>query len=445
MKPNQNLPVGNLRTRLTGLAIFTLSLAMLSGCSLFGGPKTLTKIPSESEHIGCQEREIDKDGKCVPAEDNNAGIFGQNLDAFVETSTITESNLGFLAKPKAPGVYPGVVMIHEWWGLNDNIKEMAKILAKEGYVVLAVDMYDGQVAADSTKAGELAASVRGNPTAAVDKMKKAVQYLRNTQKAPKIASLGWCFGGGQSLQLALNDTLDATVIYYGTLTDDKAQLKNIRWPVLGNFGDKDTGIPVASVESFKAALTELGIQNQINVYPGVGHAFANPSNSNYAKNETLDAWKKTVDFLGANLRSPAKASETMTPPTPDKTVGMTETPASKPLPIVEEPAPKTVPPAPKAPAKKTFTITGEPFKFLMNGTEAPVLRVQQGDTVRIDFTNTKGFHDWVLDEFNARTPQLQAGASASVEFVADKKGTFEYYCSVGSHRAMGMKGNLIVE
>jgi plastocyanin len=93
----------------------------------------------------------------------------------------------------------------------------------------------------------------------------------------------------------------------------------------------------------------------------------------------------------------------------------------------------------------TFVITGENFKFMMGGVDNPELRVNQGDRVRIEFTSTSGFHDWVVDEFDARTQQVEAGGSTYVEFVADQVGTFEYYCSVGSHRAMGMKGNLIVE
>ncbi|MFH1834569.1 MAG: plastocyanin/azurin family copper-binding protein [Methanobacteriota archaeon] len=94
---------------------------------------------------------------------------------------------------------------------------------------------------------------------------------------------------------------------------------------------------------------------------------------------------------------------------------------------------------------KTFVITGENFKFLMDGQEAPALRVAHGDKVRIEFTSTQGFHDWVVDEFNAATEKVSEGGSTSVEFIASEKGTFEYYCSVGDHRAQGMEGNLIVE
>ena len=93
----------------------------------------------------------------------------------------------------------------------------------------------------------------------------------------------------------------------------------------------------------------------------------------------------------------------------------------------------------------TFTMTGENFKFLMDGKDNPDLKVKVGDTVKIIFTSTDGFHDWVVTELNAATQKVKAGETATVEFVADKAGTFEYFCSVGSHRAKGMKGKLIVE
>lgn len=262
-------------------------------------------MPAEQMvHLGCQEDEVDQDGKCVPAEQNNTSLFEQDLDQFVDSSDIeTDGAMGFVAEPKNAGDYPGVVMMHEWWGLNDNVKYMAKLLAKEGYRVFAVDLYNGEVATDSDTAGKLAGAVRANPEGAIRTMKSAMRYLLETKKVPKIASLGWCFGGQQSLQLALNDKLDATVIYYGQLVNDKEQLKNISWPVLGIFGAADTGIPVQSVIGFQTALIQLGIENEVQIYPGVGHAFANPSGSNYAPEETIDAWERTIKFLDTSLKS----------------------------------------------------------------------------------------------------------------------------------------------
>jgi carboxymethylenebutenolidase len=197
---------------------------------------------------------------------------------------------------------PGVIMIHENRGLNDNIKDTADILAKQGYVVLAVDLFQGQVTADPNQARELSSSVRNNPGIAIENMKSAIAYLSSLQNvnASRIASIGWCFGGGQSLQLALNSEdhpLAATIIYYGQVVNDTNEISKIKWPVLGVFGDQDQSISVDSVKAFEQALNETGVTNEIYIYPGVGHAFANPSNDNYAPQETADAWKKTLAFL----------------------------------------------------------------------------------------------------------------------------------------------------
>lgn len=292
-------------------------------------------------------------------------------------------------------------------GLNDNIKDMARTLAAQGYVVYAMDLYDGEVATESARAGELAGAVRSDPETAIAKMRSAVAYLNKMDNVDKIGSLGWCFGGQQSLQLSLNEDIDATVIYYGSLVDDPDQLRNLNGPVLGIFGSEDSSIPVSSVESFETALDSVGVENDINIYNGVGHAFANPSGSNYAPDETKDAWDKTLKFLDENLKD-----------------GMMDDSLSQ---------------------TRVFRLEGENFRFLMDGVEAPELRVKQGDRVRIEFTSVSGFHDWVVDEFNAATEKVNEGGSTFVEFTADKKGTFEYYCSVGRHRENGMFGSLIVE
>ena len=198
---------------------------------------------------------------------------------------------------------PAVVMIHEWWGLNENIKNMANLLAKQGFVVLAADLYKGEVANNPERAMELVQIARNNQNNSINNLQSAVKYLSSLQNvdSSKIASLGWCFGGGQSLQLALNSQehpLAATILYYGTpLVTDKALLSKIKWPVLGIFGDKDQAIPVEEINQFGTSLNQSGITNNIHIYKGLGHAFANPSGDNYAPKETEDAWQKTLSFL----------------------------------------------------------------------------------------------------------------------------------------------------
>ena len=226
----------------------------------------------------------------------------RKYDVTSEDVVYYESTSGYLSKPTESGKYPGVVMIHEWWGLTDNIKSTAQQLASEGYVVLAVDLYNGEVAKTPERARELVSAIRQDE--ALKNMISAVNFLKSREAVSKVASLGWCFGGGQSLQLALSgEPLDATVIYYGTpLVTDESRLSRIKWPVLGVFGDKDAAIPVTVVREFASKLDRLGIKNEIYIYPGVGHAFANPSGENYAPNETKDAWDKTVAFLDKYLK-----------------------------------------------------------------------------------------------------------------------------------------------
>ena len=201
---------------------------------------------------------------------------------------------------------PAVIMIHEFWGINDNIRSMANTLAKQGgYIVLAVDLFKGQSTKDPNQAMQLVQSARSNPQEAVSNLQAAVKYVRSLPfvNSSKIASIGWCFGGGQSLQLALHSEegqqpLAATILYYGTpLVTDKAELSKIKWPILGIFGDHDQAIPIQEIEKFKAALDADGITNEIYIYKGLGHAFANPSGDNYAPKETEDAWHKTLAFL----------------------------------------------------------------------------------------------------------------------------------------------------
>jgi len=231
-----------------------------------------------------------------PKSANTSMIESDNTES---PATITSSSSSSLVGNKLPAV----VMIHENRGLNEHIKMMADTLAKEGYVVLAVDLFNGQVASNQQDAGPLSDAVRENPTEAIANLRAAVRYLASLENVnpSQISSLGWCFGGQQSLQLALNTEpkypLSSTVIYYGRLVSDPDELSKIKWPVLGIFGDQDDSIPVENVTNFKAALDSIGIPNEIYVYKGVGHAFANPSRDSYAPDQTADAWNKTLLFL----------------------------------------------------------------------------------------------------------------------------------------------------
>jgi carboxymethylenebutenolidase len=242
-----------------------------------------------------------------------SNLAGNNSQVELKNSTVNyfEGATGYLVYPVSSEKgqstnetkLPAVVMIHENKGLNDHVKNMANLLAQQGYVVLAADLFKGEVVTEQNDSRRLTQAVRSNPENAVNNLQAAVEYASSLPNVDpsRIASMGWCFGGGQSLQLALNSQdhpLAATIIYYGSaLVTDNSNLSKIKWPVLGVFGDQDRGIPVEKVNEFKATLDEVGVPNEIYIYKGVGHAFANPSGDNYAPTETQDAWEKTVAFL----------------------------------------------------------------------------------------------------------------------------------------------------
>ncbi|MBN2487775.1 MAG: dienelactone hydrolase family protein [Methanosarcinaceae archaeon] len=211
--------------------------------------------------------------------------------------------LAFMVQPEAEGTYPGIIMIHEWWGLNDHVKSMADVMAREGYVVLTVDLFDGNVA---TTVEEAQANIRDNPNEeTIPRMQAALKYLRNQANVDpgKIASLGWCYGGGQSFQLGINEDLQGVVIYYGQISTDEAVLVELDEPVLGIFGADDTSISVGDVREFERILTEQGTSADIYDYEGAGHAFANPTNTQaFREKQAIDAWNKTLDFMRLNLK-----------------------------------------------------------------------------------------------------------------------------------------------
>jgi len=211
---------------------------------------------------------------------------------------------GLLYTPVGKGPFPAIVVIHEWWGLNDWVKEQASRLAAQGYAALAIDLYRGKVADTSDMAHELS---RGVPEdRALRDLHAAVEFLKSQPNIRKdrIASIGWCMGGGYSLDVALQEpTLAATVINYGHLSTDPAAIEKIHAAILGNFGAQDKGIPPEDVKKFEETLKQAGKRSDIKIYPDAGHGFQNPTNKNgYRAADAADAWQRTVKFLNETLK-----------------------------------------------------------------------------------------------------------------------------------------------
>jgi carboxymethylenebutenolidase len=213
---------------------------------------------------------------------------------------------GYMARPRTPpaGAHlPGLIVIHEWWGLNDNIKAVTRRLAGEGYTALAVDLYGGKVADNPDAAKQLAGAAMSNRDGVLATLRAAHAYLER-QGASKVGVIGWCFGGGWSLQTALEipQGIDAAVMYYGQPEKDRARLERLRAPLLGLFGADDKSIPPAAVHELEATLKQLGKTADFHIYEGAGHAFANPSGTNYRPAAAEDAWQRTVAFFKQHLK-----------------------------------------------------------------------------------------------------------------------------------------------
>ncbi|MEW6279942.1 MAG: dienelactone hydrolase family protein [Candidatus Eremiobacterota bacterium] len=214
-----------------------------------------------------------------------------------------ESVQAYLARPEGAGPFPAVILVHEWWGLNDWIQSNADELAQRGYVALAVDLYRGQVTSDPKLAHELS---RGLPTdRAMADLEAAVAFLKSRPEVrpDRLGCIGWCMGGGYALELALRAPLQACVVAYGRVPTRPDSLKTLAGPVLGIFGEQDRGIPPETVRAFKTGLQETGKPHEVLLLPGVGHAFMNPNNrEGYDRAAADQAWQAIYRFLERELK-----------------------------------------------------------------------------------------------------------------------------------------------
>jgi carboxymethylenebutenolidase len=212
---------------------------------------------------------------------------------------------GFLVTPEGKGPFPAVLVIHEWWGLDDWVKDQARALAREGYVALAADLYRGKVTNKQEEAHQL---MMGTPRdRALRDLRAAFNHLagRPDVRKDRIGVIGWCMGGMYSLALATEEPrLAAVVAYYGAPPTDAAAVAKIKAPVLGNYGAEDKGPAPEQVKTFEGALKQAGKTVDVKIYPGAGHAFANPNNpwGGYREAAAKDAWQRTVAFFAKYLK-----------------------------------------------------------------------------------------------------------------------------------------------
>ncbi len=211
---------------------------------------------------------------------------------------------GYLAKPQGAGPFPAVIVIQEWWGLNEHIKNVAERYAREGYVALAPDLYHGKVTADPNEAGKLMGAL--NREEAVKDLLGAVQHLKALKevRGDRIGVTGFCMGGSYALLLPCRTKeIRAAAPYYGEIPDEAA-LRNLACPILYVYGDADFWITKDEVKRLEASLKKLEKTGKVKIYPGAPHAFFNDTRKDvYRQPEAQDAWRRTLDFFAKYLKS----------------------------------------------------------------------------------------------------------------------------------------------
>ena len=283
--------------QLIGVPVALMIAACDPGAMSSGGSTTAPSTPSEASSAPARV--------AAPAEETEElrEVVAESL-AYAEVGEqLVHGHFAFPADMVDP--LPGIIVIHERWGLDNGTRQLAERLAGNGYIVLAVDLFGGQTADDVATARLLMVNVVENPDLANENIRQAYDFLRNSALTPTIGAVGWSFGGNWALNTALlyPDELGAAVIYYGQLPSNEDRLAPLNVPVLGLFGENDRGVTVDTVREFEGVMEGLNKDVSIEIYPGVGHAFADPTGSNYHPEVASQAWQEVIAFLEANLSS----------------------------------------------------------------------------------------------------------------------------------------------
>ena len=217
-----------------------------------------------------------------------------------------ETAAGYLAVPEGEGPFPAVILVHEWNGLVDRVREVADAFADEGYVALAADLYQGRTGANPDENMALVRETQGDMDTVIDNLDAAAAFLRARDDVTgKVGAMGWCFGGGIALSYGLGgEQHDATAIFYGRLVEDPEVLQTLDHEVYGTFAALDQGPAPESVERFRAALDAAGIDNDLHIYDAVNHGFWLRADQDLEVRgpAAADAWQRLKAYLDRTLR-----------------------------------------------------------------------------------------------------------------------------------------------
>jgi len=218
---------------------------------------------------------------------------------------------GYLAVPPGEGPFPAVILIHEWNGLVDRIRQTADAFAAHGYIALAADLYSGRTGSSREENIALVREVRADEAGMIANLDAAVAWLEsNTAATGRIATVGWCFGGGMALSYALGgEQHEGTAIFYGSLLDDPEQMQHVHHEVYGTFAENDRGIPVEQVDAFVDALRAAGVDNDVHIYDSVEHGFwlHTERDPDHNRPAAAHAWERLRAYLNRTLQGPDPA------------------------------------------------------------------------------------------------------------------------------------------
>ena len=209
---------------------------------------------------------------------------------------------GYLSHPTAKGPWPAVIVVHEWWGLEEHFRELSRLLAREGFTVLVPDLYHGKVATYPAEAAKLKTSL--DIDRAAEEIADGVPYLRSLPfVSGKVGIVGFCMGGGLALLATCRSSdFNAGVIYFPSIYPDASELENVSCPLLFHYGTADTVTPQSEIERIKRTLERRNHAYELYLYEGADHAFVNDMHPEHYHKEASEAsWPRTIEFLKRHL------------------------------------------------------------------------------------------------------------------------------------------------
>ena len=281
--------------RRTPAILLLVSIVTAGGCGSESGEDT----PAASGPAGAAAPAAEQAEPTAPAQ-NERAVDTESLPYAEVDNELVYGHFAFPSDMIEP--LPAVVIVHDWWGLNDHVRSEANRIAAAGYIVLAVDLYGGEVVATPEAARAKMIGVVENPDLVESNLRQALAFV-DIAGAPQIGTLGWGLGGGWALDASrlFPGRVAAAVVYYGQVSDDEKRLSGIDAAVLGFFGERDRGIKIESVRRFESAMQRLQKDVTLHVFEDTGHGFVDPARGTYRAEIAASTWQQTMDFLAATL------------------------------------------------------------------------------------------------------------------------------------------------